>query len=160
MNERRIHQLFFISVIIKGIDAAIEVLGGLVLAFASQRELVGLANWLTRKELAEDPHDVVANTLLHFAQTFSVSSQAFYAYYLLSHGAIKLVMVAGLLANRLWAYPFGLLVMGLFITYQIYEYGLTRSLGMLLLTFFDVVVFWLIWHEYRLVRAHGTGWRQ
>ena len=160
MNERRIHQLFVISVIIKGIDAAIEVLGGFVLAFASQQELVALAGWLTRKELIEDPHDLVANTLLQFAQTFSVSSQAFYAYYLVSHGAIKLVMVAGLLANRLWAYPFGLLVMGLFIAYQVYEFALAHSLGMLLLTLFDVVVAWLVWHEYRLVRAHGTGWRR
>jgi uncharacterized membrane protein len=153
MDERRLRQLFLISVILKGIDALIEVIGGLALAFVSLRQISTLAGWLTRGELVEDPHDVIANALLHFAKTFSISSKDFYAYYLASHGAIKLIMVAGLLANRKWAYPFGLVVMGLFIAYQLYEYAHTFSIGMLLLTLFDVVVVWLIWHEYGLVRA-------
>lgn len=157
MDEHRVHQLFLLSVILKGIDAMIEVIGGLALAFVGQRQILMLVGWLTRGELVEDPHDFVANALLHFAQTFSIGSKTFYTYYLASHGAIKLVMVAGLLANRRWAYPFGLVVMGIFIAYQVYEYARTFSIGMLLLTLFDMIVVWLIWREYRLVRAHGIG---
>lgn len=157
VDEKRIHRIFFVSVLLKGLDAAAEVIAGIALAIATQQTILGLTQWMIHNELVEDPHDLVANGLLHAAQALSISSKTFYAYYLLSHGAIKLVMVAGLLANRLWAYPFGLVVMGLFIAYQLYEYALTHSVGMLALTVFDVLVLWLIWHEYRLVRAHRPG---
>jgi uncharacterized membrane protein len=152
MDERRIHQLFVLSVILKGIDAAIETAGGIALGLVNQQLVVTLVTRLTSHELREDPNDLIANGLLHFAQAFSVNSKSFYAYYLVSHGAIKLVMVAALLGKRKWAYPFALVVMVLFIAYQAYEYSQTHSLGMLVLTVFDLLVTWLIWHEYRLVR--------
>jgi uncharacterized membrane protein len=152
VDERRIHQIFVASVILKGIDAAVETLSGLAMALVSQTQIVAIARWLTRHELIEDPHDFIANMLLHGAEALSLNAKAFYAYYMASHGAIKLVMVAGLLANRLWAYPFGLVVMVLFIAYQAYEYAQTHAIAMLALTAFDLIVLWLIWHEYKLVR--------
>jgi uncharacterized membrane protein len=159
MDEKRIHQVFFVSVLLKGLDAAAEIVAGLALALTTQQAILRLVQWITHNELIEDPHDFVANSLLHVAQSFSVDTKTFYAYYLLSHGAIKLVMVAGLLANRLWAYPFGLVVMVLFIVYQLYEFAHTHSAGMLALTVFDVLVLYLIWHEYRLVLRHRGATR-
>jgi uncharacterized membrane protein len=35
MNERRVHQIFEISVLLKGAHALIECIGGLLLAFVS-----------------------------------------------------------------------------------------------------------------------------
>lgn len=54
-------------------------------------------NRLTQDELVEDRHDVVATSLMHWAQGFSVQSEHFYAFYLLSHGIVKLFLVAGLI---------------------------------------------------------------
>ncbi|BCG83133.1 hypothetical protein MesoLj113b_66750 [Mesorhizobium sp. 113-3-3] len=48
------------------------------------------------------------------ASNFSVSTQHFYAFYLLSHGIVKLALVVALLKNKLWAYPSSLIVLGLF----------------------------------------------
>lgn len=154
MNERRIHQIFEISVLLKGAHALIECIGGLVLAFVSSSAIASLVNTLTQEELIEDPNDFVATHLLSLAQNFTVSSQHFYAFYLLSHGLIKVFLVIGLLRNKLWAYPVSFVVLGLFIVYQLYRYSYTHGIGLIVLTVFDVIVMALIWHEYRLVRRH------
>jgi uncharacterized membrane protein len=65
---------------------------------------------------------------------------------------VKLFLVAGRLRNKLWAYPASLVVMGLFIVYQIYRFSYTHGWGLIVLSVFDIVVIWLIWHEYRVVR--------
>ena len=157
MNERRIHQIFEISVLLKGVHALIECIGGLVLAFISTSAIASLVNSLTQEELIEDPNDFVAAHLLSLAQNFTVSTQHFYAFYLLSHGLIKVFLVIGLLRNKLWAYPVSLVVLGLFIVYQLYRFSYTHGFGLIFLTVFDVFVMGLIWHEYRLVRRHLTS---
>jgi uncharacterized membrane protein len=154
MNERRIHQFFEISVLLKGAHALIECIGGLVFAFVSTSAIASLVNSLTQEELIEDPNDFVAAHLLDLAQSFTVSTQRFYAFYLLSHGIVKVFLVIGLLRNKVWAYPVSLVVLGLFIVYQVYRFSYTHGFGLIVLTVFDVVVMGLIWHEYRLVRGH------
>jgi uncharacterized membrane protein len=157
MNERRIHQIFQISVLLKGAHALVECIGGLVLAFVSTSAITRLVNALTQEELIEDPNDFVAAQLLSLAQNFTVSTQRFYAFYLLSHGVIKVFLVIGLLRNKLWAYPVSLVVLGLFIVYQLYRFSYTHGFGLIVLTVFDVFVMGLIWREYRLVRRHLTS---
>jgi uncharacterized membrane protein len=154
MNERRIHRLFQVGIVLKGVHAVIECVGGLALAFVSTATIKNLIEALTLDELIEDPNDFVATHLLELAQSLSIGTQYFYAFYLLSHGAVKLLLVAGLLRNKLWSYPASLAVLGLFILYQLYRFSYTHGAGLILLTAFDVVVIALIWHEYRLVRRH------
>jgi uncharacterized membrane protein len=154
MNERRIHQLFEISVLLKGAHALIECIGGVALAFVSTSAITSLVNSLTQDELIEDPKDFVGTHLLSMAQNFTVSTQHFYAFYLLSHGVIKVFLVIGLLRGKLWAYPVSLVVLGLFIAYQLYRFSYTHGFGLIVLTVFDLFVMGLIWHEYRLVRRH------
>jgi uncharacterized membrane protein len=157
MNERRVHQIFEISVLLKGVHALVECIGGLVLTFVSTSAITSLVNTLTQEELIEDPNDFVAAHLLSLAQNFTVSAQRFYAFYLISHGVIKVFLVAGLLSNRVWAYPVSLVVLGLFIVYQLYRFSYTHGVGLIMLTVIDVIVMGLIWHEYRLVRRHLTS---
>jgi uncharacterized membrane protein len=157
MNERRIHRIFEISILLKGAHALIECAGGILLAFISTQTITGLVKTLTQSELIEDPHDLVATRLLDFAQQLSVSTQHFYAFYLLSHGAVKVFLVIGLLRNRLWAYPASLAALGLFVVYQLYRYSYTQSLGLVILTIFDMALMALIWHEYRIVQHHHVS---
>jgi len=152
--EKRIHQLFEVSVALKGIHALIECIGGLALVIVSTAAIQELVAWVTQDEIAEDPGDFIASHMLAWVQTFSVSTKNFFAFYLLSHGIVKLFLVAGLLRNRAWAYPASLIVLGLFIAYQVYRFALTQSFGLVVLTIFDLIVIVLIWHEYRLIRSH------
>jgi uncharacterized membrane protein len=154
MREQRIHQIFEVSVLLKGAHALVECLGGIALAIINTNTIANLANKLTQNELVEDPHDFIATHLLMWAQNFSVGTKTFYAFYLLSHGAVKIFLVIGLLRGKLWSYPASLVVMGLFIAYQLYRFSYTHGAGLIVLTVFDVFVMGLIWHEYKLVRHH------
>jgi uncharacterized membrane protein len=154
MKEQRIHQIFEVSVLLKGVHAFIECLGGIALALVSTTTIVSLVNGLTQEELIEDPHDFIATHLLTWAQGFSVSTKTFYAFYLLSHGIVKIFLVVGLLRGRLWSYPVSLVVLGLFVAYQLYRFSYTHGAGLIVLSVFDVFVMGLIAHEYRLVRRH------
>jgi uncharacterized membrane protein len=154
MNERIIRRIFEVSVLLKGGHALIECLGGIALYAVSTASISSLVRLATQSELVEDPNDLVATYLLQAAQGLSFSSKQFYAFYLLSHGLVKLLLVIGLLRNRLWSYPASLAALTLFIVYQIYRYSYTQFPGLIVLTVFDIFVMVLIWHEYRLVRRH------
>jgi uncharacterized membrane protein len=156
MNERRIHQIFVISVLLKGAHALIESIGGIALYLVSTDTIVALVNRATQEEIREDRNDFVATHLLSMAQHFSVGTKTFYAFYLLSHGLIKLLLVAGLLRNQLWSYPASLLALVAFIAYQLYRFSYTHSVALILLTVFDLIVIALIWHEWRLMRRVPT----
>jgi len=157
LDEHRIHRLFQLSVLLKGAHALIECASGVLLAVVSTQTIVGWVDWLTQDELSEDPHDFVATHLSAMAQHFTVSSKNFYTFYLVSHGLVKVVLVVGLLKEKLWAYPVSLAVLGVFILYQVYRFSYTHSAGLVALTLFDILVIALIWHEYRLVRRHLAG---
>src|SRR6266567_1228384 len=140
LTEHRIHQIFEVSVLLKGAHAVLECAGGFAFALVSNRTIVNWITWLTQDEFIEDPNDFVATHLLNMAQDFSVTTKNFYVFYLLSHGIVKLFLVGGLLRNKLWAYPASLVVLGLFIVYQVYRYTYTHSAGLVLLTVFDLLV--------------------
>ena len=154
MQEKRIHQVFVVSVALKGLHALIEIAGGLALYFVSTATIVGAINGWSYDELIEDRHDWIANHLLEFARTFSVAEHHFYAFYLLSHGLIKSVLVVGLLREKLWAYPASFAVFGAFIAYQLYRYSFTHDIALIALSIFDLFVIYLAVHEYRLLRKH------
>jgi uncharacterized membrane protein len=154
LQERTVHKLFEFSVLLKGAHALIECVSGMALYLVSTETIVKWVRLATQDELLHDPHDVISNYLRQMAEGLSFNSKEFYAFYLLSHGVIKLLLVVGLLKNQLWSYPTSLAVLTGFIAYQLYRYSHTNSPGLLLLTAFDIIVMVLIWHEYRLVRHH------
>jgi uncharacterized membrane protein len=47
-----------------------------------------------------------------------------------------------------------MVVLGIFILYQVYRFTFTRSLGLVALSVFDLVLVWLIWHEYNIIKQH------
>jgi uncharacterized membrane protein len=153
LDERKIHLLFEVSLWLKGVFALSEVIAGVATYFISQQFLLAIVLWVTKEEFAEDPHDIIANSLLHAVQNFSVSTQKFVALYLLGHGIIKLWLIIGLLRRRLWYYPVAIIVFALFIAYQLYRYTFSHSVWLLLITALDIIVIALTWHEYRFMRG-------
>lgn len=150
--SRRLEDTFKISVTLKGIDGALEVIGGLVLPFVRPATLAHIARTLTQHELSEDPHDFVARHVLRSTHHLTHGTTLFAALYLLSHGVAKLVLVVAVLQRRLWAYPGLIALLGAFIIYQCYRLAYRVSLGLVLLTVFDAFVVWLTWREWRARR--------
>jgi uncharacterized membrane protein len=144
-----IERFFRVSILLKGLHAVLEIVGGAALFTISPDFILRVVALLTQDELAEDPRDRIANYLLEAAKHVSISSERFAAIYLLAHGVIKGVLVVALLKNKRWAYPAAIIVFGAFILYEIYRFTLTHAPGLIVLCLFDLVVLWLIWLEYR-----------
>jgi len=151
--SRTLDDTFKVSVTLKGIDGALEIVGGAVLLFVRPATLDQLARSLTQHELAQDPHDFFARHVLHSADRLTHGSTLFAAVYLLSHGIAKVVLVVALLRDQLWAYPATIALLGAFIAYQLYRLSYRVTLGLTLLTIFDAFVVWLTWREYRSKRT-------
>jgi len=152
----RFDTIFRVSIILKGLDALIEIIGGVLLLFVTTSEITRVVAWLTRNLLAENSHSTIATYLTHSAQHLTVGSTLFGALYLLSHGVIKMFVVVNVLRDKYWAYPLLIVVIFGFIIYQVIDIITKHSIGMTLLTIFDIFVItltWLEWQKKRKIRA-------
>jgi uncharacterized membrane protein len=149
-------RVFEIGIIGKGLNGTAELVGGLLLLFLTPNRIHHLVAALTQGELSEDPHDFVASQLLHTANGLTGKAVLFGAIYLLLHGIVKVVLVTALLLNKLWAYPWMIVVLLLFIAYQLYRIALAPSAGLIALTVFDLVIVVLTWREFRQQRHTRT----
>ena len=145
MRERRIHQLFVVSILLKGLHALVEIAGGIAL-YAFSTDSIFRLLYAT----AGDGNDLIAR----FARTFTGQEHHFYALYLVSHGLVNLGIVAALLSRKAWAYPATFAVLASFMAYQLYRYSYTHDIGLLALTALDLIVMALAWHEYRRFKHH------
>jgi len=148
-TERGIHDAYIISITLKGFGALLETILGLMLLYT--KSVVQFILELINNELLDDPNDFLST---HFSHVFnpSAETQVFGGLYLVSHGVVKLFLIIGLVRNKLWAYPASLAVFALFILYQLIRFTRTHSVWLLALTVLDLIVMWLIWHEYRRVQ--------
>jgi len=137
VQEKNIHRVFVVSVAAKGLHALIEIAGGGALYLLGADTI---ARWIR-------PHEWAARHL-------DLGEQRFFAFYLLSHGLVKSVIVIGLLREKLWAYPASFVVFSAFIAYQLYRYSFTHDVALIALSIFDLFVIALAVHEYRLLRKH------
>ena len=160
MNPKKkfqgVHFFFNLSVIAKGIDGALEIVGGILLFFVSPERINAVIRALTQHELSEDPRDLVATFLLNSTHSLTKGVTMFAAAYLLWHGMVKAGLVVGLLLKRRWAYPAAIVAFLLFVGYQLYRYMHTNSPSLLALSILDVLVIILTWIEYKRLKAiHG-----
>lgn len=148
-----VHISFEVTLLIKGIDSLLEIVGGFLMIYLNPGRMNRLVSFLTRHELSEDPKDRIANFLLLFGHAFSISTQSFGIIYLFSHGLIKLLLVLLLWKKKLWAYPLTIVSLLLFIAYQIYRYTFSHSVFLILLTAFDILMSVLTYKEYKRMKA-------
>jgi uncharacterized membrane protein len=142
-------RIFEIGIIFKGLDGVLETVGGLLLVVVTPATINRLTMGLTQHELSEDPNDFIADHLLGYAHGLTGSAVTFAAVYLLLHGITKIVLVAALLRNQIWAYPWMIGFLLIFIGYQLYRLVLSPTFGLSVLTIFDALIVWLTWREWR-----------
>lgn len=154
LTEQNYRSLFRATVILKGLFALGEVLVGFLLMFMSYKAIYGAIAALAGDELTDHPLDPLWRYAAHGLRGFTATPPSVWSFIFLSHGAIKLVLVAALLKEKMWAYPLGIAVFGCFIVYQAWQMAYTPSMGLLFITLVDVVVVGLIIHEYRWRLRH------
>lgn len=158
-RDRLFHETFRVGILLKGLDGLSEIVGAFLVWFLNPVTAERILRALFRHELAQDPHDFLANHLISGLHSLA-NSKGFAAAFLLTHGLTKVVLVIALWFDRLWAYPLMIFVLGAFSVYQIDRFTHTHSIVLALLTLFDLLIVLLTWWEYRERRKHTRSLHQ
>ena len=154
-SEGSVHRLFLLSLVVKGFNGCIEVIGGFILLFVTRSGILSFVAFIMRQELSEDPKDKIANTILEFVHQLPLSTKIFFGLYLLVHGGVKIFLVWNLLKEKMWVFPVALTVLLALLYYQNYRLLLHFSWPLAIFTAIDAVVILLITLEYRYRRARA-----
>ena len=151
--------LYRVGVMIKGLDGLVEFATGILLLFAPGTVHMMLS-YIIGTAHHHEGHTAhfIAEHVARVDSDIARSGLTFLIIFLISHGAIKLILVYCLLRRVVWAYPYAVSVLVLFLLYQLYV--LMRdplSLGMWLFTILDVIIIWLVWGEWRDLRERTAS---
>jgi uncharacterized membrane protein len=149
--------VFATGIILKGLNGFLEIVGGLLLLVVPLATINGIVVGLTQNELSEDPNGLIASHLLSAVHGLTSGSMLFLSFYLLSHGIVKAILVVAVLKNKIWAYPWMIVFLGLFIAYQLYLMTSAATGALVALTVFDGFIAWLTYMEYRKLRPATEG---
>jgi uncharacterized membrane protein len=150
-NEKNTHRLFQWSIILKSIDAGIQLIGGIIILYIPLQPVVDFISSISLDELAENPTNFLASSALSWSQSLSMDVKIFAAWYLISHGVVKTILLIGLIKEYLWAFPASLAIFTGFFFYQVYLLTFkTHSPWLVALTIFNVIFIFLVYHEYRI----------
>jgi len=136
-------------VVLKGVDGVVETVAGIVLVFVRTGFIYMIVTALTAKELSEDPDDLLAKLLQHWAAAFSQKAQSFAAAYLVLHGIAKAVLAGSLLLGKRWAYPVAIAFLSVFIAYAGHRLASGWSWILAAAIVVDLLTVWFIAREWR-----------
>ena len=149
ISQKISHSLFHVGIITKALISVVEIISGCAFVFLSYDKLYSIIFMFFGGELTENPRDFVWEIIAKGFHDFSTTPQSVWAFILLSHGIIKIFLLAGLWNNKQWAYPASIIAFTLFIIYQFYQLFFTPSIILWLITIIDIIVLLLIISEYR-----------
>ena len=103
-------------------------------------------------ETAEDPQDALFRFIHDTLEQHELTVTYFLASYLIFWGVIDIFLSVSLLRHKLWAFPVSLILIGFFVLYSISRFFHTHSLILLGVICVDVVIMFIIYREYRVLR--------
>lgn len=157
LREKYWHEFFVISLCIKTLTGLAETLSGVFLLYVSPQVLLATLNRFSRGEQLEDPQDFFLAYAHQYLHNIKSGTQIFAGLYILAHGLINLVLVAGLIKEKTWAYLVAIGVLISFMTYQLFRVAVTHSLPLAALTIFYAFFVVIIWHEYNYLTQKLRG---
>lgn len=149
-NSKWFDRLYMVTVAVKGFDGLVELVAGLILLIAPG-ELHKLLSFLTG-EARESSHQFMhqlAEYIAHVDTDVTRGGLTVVILFLVIHGVVKLSLVYALLRRILWAYPYALGVLVLFLLYQLYVCIVQPSVNMILFALLDAIIVWVVWGEWR-----------
>jgi len=155
ITQGRVYKLYRIGLYFKGLFGLSELGVGLFLYFYTKADIYQLFLTFAQEELIEDPNDPLILFLQQALQGISIDAQHFAMTFLTLHGAVKLMLIYGLIKNHIWAYPTAIGVFTLFILQQLYHLVFASfSWGVLFMTILNGLVIGLIAYEYVYLRKY------
>lgn len=144
---------FLLGVLLKALDGLSELVLGVPALFVTHLQVMQLARAVTADELAEDPHDLIANLILDASARTSHSALFVAGLYLVIHGVVKLSIVIALFAGSTRVYPWAVSALIVLAIVQVVDLVITFSIGVLVLTVLDLAVIALTVREWRHSRT-------
>jgi uncharacterized membrane protein len=154
-----LHWMFRIGIAFKGLDGLAELVGGFLFVFFNRDAMSDFVDHHTRALLQWDPDNLIAHSLRHSFDQMSTGGKIFVAIYLLGHGAIKLLIVVGLLREKRRVFPVAIVVLLGFIGFQVYRLCGHFSIGLVTFTVLDALIVALVWNEYRSLEKNPARGR-
>ena len=140
-----------IGIIIKGINGTLEIVSGILLLALAPSTMERWLNWFDQAVIGGDLTAFPAANILRMGSEMTSGRYIFALTFLLPHGIVKVGLVLALLRQKLWAYPWALVALVLFLIYQIYLLVVHQTFMMGFLVVLDVVIIWLVWREWQKV---------
>ena len=133
---------------LKAIDALFEMIVGAFLF--TPMKLGDIVDRFCRAEMFDHFRaEKAANALQHHAANAIHHSSPGVATYLLIHGAVKLVFIAGAAWQKSWGYIGLVSMLSLFVVFEVFHAVAKSSGFMVFLAVFDALLAFLAWREYR-----------
>lgn len=148
LRKKYWHEFFIIGIIIKSLTGLVETLSGFVLLLISPGLLINILGRLSHGGQIVDADDLLLGYAYQYLQHLTVANKIFAGLYILFHGIINLLLVLGLIKEKLWAYLIAVGVLSSFILYQLFRIALAHSPLLETLTVLDFLFVIVIWHEY------------
>jgi uncharacterized membrane protein len=141
-----------IGVAIKGLDGLGELIAGIALIISPSivhnvlMTIVGHAH----KHHNSHTYHFIGTYVARLDQDLAKSGLLFLTIFLIAHGIIKLILVYCLFKRIVWAYPYAIGILTLFLIYQFYVIAKDpASLGLWLFAVLDIVIIWLVYGEWK-----------
>jgi uncharacterized membrane protein len=147
-DEKITHGLFLLTIVAKGSLGLAQIATAAAIFFGITDRLPRFAQSLIAAELAEDPNDFLAARVVSMLKAFPTLDFTFYTYYFAAHGLLHVVVVAALLTGASWAYPSAMVVLAVFIVYQMFEWMAVGGTMLLVLSAIDFLVIFLTFIEW------------
>jgi uncharacterized membrane protein len=154
-SARRTERLFVAALMVKAVDGAAEAIAALVLVLVPAATVHELVAAVLARDILGPPDGFLARHLVTATDQFAAGSRTFAILYLGLHGVIKLALVAALLRRWRPAYPVAVVVLGVFVGYELLRAVRTGSVLLPVLALLDIAVIVMIVREYRLLTASG-----
>ncbi len=135
-------KLFELGLIIKGVDAIFEIMGGLLLLTP-----IRVSGWLAVIS-QHSKHELTAHLWQNVADKVALASIAT-ALYLLVHGMAKVVLIAAVFKDKKWGYVGLMGVLSFFAVFELFKAASKHESLVLALCFFDALIVFLIAKEYQ-----------
>lgn len=130
-----------------------KVVLGLVLIKWVAIDPANLFYQLMSTEMIEDPNDLFVRIASPIIEHVTTGTTMFVALYLIFWGIVDDIFLSiNILRDKLWAFPFTLTLIALFIPYELYRVFHTHSLILVGIIIFDIAIFTIVANEYKKLK--------
>jgi uncharacterized membrane protein len=144
-----LHEIFEVGIFIKFFGGVFWTIIGFLFLILSPEAINRITLFLLRRELLEDPGDILATFFINSAQNLSIGSQVFIGIYFIIHGTLNIAIFIAMWQRKIWAYPFVGIVLSILLAYELFRIWYHPSFILVFVSFVDILILGLLGFEYK-----------